>query len=245
MSGGKEDIRLPIENQRMGFLELPLPDAARFIKNSTPRDVFPGFEKGYSAFGMNNGSFSFADVMEYILNHTGPAHAMISSWVASRAAGEKVINFMNNRRLLSARFLVDKMVTETRGNFYELIVSRFGVDAIRTSRIHAKFCALHNDDWFVVIETSANLNKNLRLESFRVTENKPFCMFFKEMFDNFFNVISPKETGSLASAQKLDLVPDISEKPDGLNSGGESKALLDALDFSGLNVSLDDLPDGS
>lgn len=247
MSENKEDIQLPVENQRMSVLELPLPDAMRFIKNSTPRDIFPGFGKGYSTFGMNNGSFSFADVIEYILNHTGPAHALLSSWVASRAAGEKVIDLMNNRRLLSAKFLVDKMVMETRGNFYELIVRRFGVDAIRTSLVHAKFCVLRNNDWSVVIETSANLNRNRRLESFRITENERFCLFFEEIFDNFFNVISPKENGSLASARKINQVPDILEKspqvtPDFQND--EPSALLKKLNADSLKISFDKLPDG-
>lgn len=218
----REDIELPVENQQLSFLELPLPETARFIKNSSPEDIFPDFKKGYSAFGMNNGSFSFGDVIEYVLNHTGPAHAMISSWVASQAASEKVVDWLGNRRILSARFLLDRMFTETRRKVYDFIVRKFGLDSIRTSRIHTKFCVLHNEDWFVVIETSANLNKNTRLEIFRITEDKAFCMFFKEMFDNFFNIISPKENGLLAAAQKLGELPDI---PDTGKTGLPDKSL--------------------
>ena len=54
-----------------------------------------------------------------------------------------------------------------------------------------------------MIETSANLNKNVRLESFRITENKEFCDFFRNMFYEFFNEISPSENKLLSSAQKL------------------------------------------
>lgn len=233
----REDIVLPIKNQQLSFLDTPVSTMNQFIKNSSPRELFPDFKKGYSAFGMNNGSFSFGDVIEYILQNIGPAHALISSWVASQAASEKVVEWLGNRRLISARFLLDRMFTETRRTVYDYIVKKFGGDSIRTSRVHTKFCVLYNAEWFVVIETSANLNKNLRLESFRITEDESYCMFFKTMFDNFFEVIAPKENGLLRSAQKLQEIPDIKEftskkinayKPEKMNFDSEPVD-LDAL----------------
>lgn len=228
MSSKREDISIPVKNQQLSFMETPIPENPRFIKNSTPKDIFPELKKGYSAFGMNNGSFSFGDVIEHVLSKTDSAHALISSWVASQAASEKVVEFLDNRRLISARFLLDRMFTETRRPVYNFIVRKFGVNAVRTSRVHTKFCVLYNEDWFFVIETSANLNKNLRLESFRVTEDEKYCMFFKDMFDNFFNVISPKENGLLSSAQKLEELPDIGS---GRNDCGEdTQKLLNDLE---------------
>lgn len=219
----KEDIELPVKNQRFDFPETPVPEVACFVKNSAPGDIFSNFRKGYSGFGMNNGSFSFGDVIEYILTRTGPSHALISSWVASQRSIDKVLETFGNRRLISVRFLLDRMFAKSRPKVYDFIVRRFGVNSIRTTNTHVKFCVLHNEKWFVVIETSANLNRNMRLESFRITEDKAYCMFFKEMFDNFFNVISPKpdsESAAVSSPQKLDLLPDISPEPaeTGLNS---------------------------
>lgn len=226
----REDIKVPIGGEQLSFMDTPIPKNPQFIKNSTPRDIFSNFKKGYSAFGMNNGSFSFGDVIEHVLNHIGPSHALISSWVASQAANEKVVEWLGNRRLVSARFLLDRMFTETRRKVYDFIVRKFGVNSIRTSRVHTKFCVLYNDEWFVVIETSANLNKNVRLESFRITEDENYCMFFKQMFDNFFNVISPKENGKLSSAQKLEELPDIINGLDDLASNDALQTALDNLD---------------
>lgn len=219
----KEDIELLVKNQRFDFPETPVPEVARFMKNSAPGDIFSNFRKGYSGFGMNNGSFSFGDVIEYILTCTGPSHALISSWVASQVSVDKVVEILDNRRLISVRFLLDRMFAKSRPKVYDFIVRRFGVNSIRTTRTHVKFCVLHNEKWFVVIETSANLNRNMRLESFRITEDRAFCMFFKEMFDNFFNVISPKPDSELASVfshRELEKLPDILEKSSGtgLNS---------------------------
>jgi hypothetical protein len=150
--------------------------------------------------------------------------------VASAAASEKVVEWLDNRRLISARFLLDRMFTETRRKVYDFIVRKFGVDSIRTSRVHTKFCVLHNEDWFVVIETSANLNKNVRLESFRVTEDEKYCLFFKQMFDNFFNVISPKSNGKLESAQKLEELPDIMTEAGEMAMNDDINKMLDEMD---------------
>lgn len=208
----KEDIKLPLENQRFDFPETAVPEALRYIKNSIPADIFPRFRKGFSGFGMNNGSFSFGDVIEYVLTRTGPVHALISSWVASQRSTEKIMEIFENRRLISVKFLLDRMFPNTRPKIYDYIVRNFGVDSVRTTRTHVKFCVLYNESWFVVIETSANLNRNRRLESFRITEDKAFCMFFKEMFDNFFNMIAPKtnnEEAAISFPSKLDDLPDI------------------------------------
>jgi hypothetical protein len=200
----REQIELPIKNTQLSFEHLAAPEMAIYKGKITPREMFPNFKKGYSAFGMNNGSFSFGDIIEYVLSKTGPAHALISTWVASQAATTKVCQFLNDNRFLSVRFLVDRMFSESRKPVYDYIVENFGLDAIRTSRCHTKFCVLYNDDWSVVIETSANLNKNLRLEGFRITESEDFCGFFRDMFDDFFNVIAPSDNTKLSSAQKIE-----------------------------------------
>lgn len=205
----REQIELPIKNTQLSFEELSAPATVIYRGVITPAETFPNFKKGYSAFGMNNGSFSFGDVISHVLGEIGPAHALISTWVASQAATTKVCQFLNDGRFLSVRFLVDRMFSESRKPVYDYIVKNFGLNAIRTSRCHTKFCILYNDEYSVVIETSANLNKNVRLESFRITEDEAFCGFFRNMFDDFFNVISPSENTKLSSAQKLD---NLSEK---------------------------------
>ena len=46
-------------------------------------------------------------------------------------------------------------------------------------------------------------NRFSAIESFRITENREFCDFFRNMFHEFFNEISPSENKLLSSAQKL------------------------------------------
>ena len=204
-----EQIKLPVPTQ-LNFFDTPKAKSGKYKGIVTPQEMFPNFKKGYSVFGMNNGSFSFGDVVEHFLNQIGPAHCLISTWVASQAATTKVCHFLDDNRFLSVRFLVDRMFSESRKPVYDYIVKNFGVDSIRTSRNHVKFCVLYNEKFNVVIETSANLNKNTRLESFRITEDEQFCQFFRNIFDDFFNKIAPSENTKLSSSQKLESIDEFS-----------------------------------
>ena len=55
------EIKLPVATQ-LSFDDLGAPTMVKYKAITTPRETFPNFKKGYSAFGMNNGSFSFGDV---------------------------------------------------------------------------------------------------------------------------------------------------------------------------------------
>lgn len=229
-----ENYELPISRKPMAIENLPQAESLKIKKDTTPREMFPGLGKDYAAFGFNNGCFSFGDVIEYCLQTTGPAHALISSWVASWAATTKVCDFLDTGRFLSCRFLLDRMFSTTRKKVYDFIVNKYGTESIRTSRIHTKFCVLYNDQWFVVIETSANLNKNLRLETFRITENERFARFFINLFEDLFAVIDGKDNETLASAQKLELITE--QDLGGKQTDAERNAIDLGLDFESQDV---------
>jgi hypothetical protein len=182
--------------------ELLKTNGAFFNQKLKPKDVFPGFRKGCSMFAFNAGNFSFIDVIKYIINETGPCHAFISAWVGGAASIKKVLRFLRNDRFLSVRFLFDRILPNTRPDDFGFLVENFGIESVRILRTHAKFCVLWNSEWYVVIETSANLNKNLRLEFFRITEDEKFCGFFMDFMENVFRLIPPP-SASAKLAQKV------------------------------------------
>ena len=149
-------------------------------------EAFPDIKKGMCEFAFSNGSFSVIDVVDYILEKTGTASIDISSWVASYASVNHIIDFLEDQRLNKMRFLMDSGFKSTRRELYDHI-QKWYPDCIALSSIHAKFVIIYNDKYNFVIETSANLNKNNRLESFRITENKEYCDFFRKTFNDIFD----------------------------------------------------------
>lgn len=148
-------------------------------------EAFPIIEKDMCHYAFSNGSFSLVDVIDYILEKTGSSEISISSWVASKASIDHIIDFLESNRLSKFRFLMDSGFQRTRRPLYDFIKKEFG-ECIALTQNHCKFTVIRNENYNFVIETSANLNKNNRLENFRITEGKEYCDFFMKTFNDIF-----------------------------------------------------------
>jgi len=165
-------------------------------------------EKGMNIFFFNSGQFSLSDVIEHVLKSIGPADLYLSTWTASQDGLEKAFMFLQNKMIKSVKFMVDRGFKQFKGKPYKYLFDNFGPDCIRTTRIHAKFVVLQNDDFNIVIRTSANLNRNRRLENFELTDDLEFAEFFKQFFDEAWSQIRVTDNFELASSQKLEPVLD-------------------------------------
>lgn len=171
-------------------------------------DFVGDIKKGMRRFGFTAGQFSMSDLIEYILLQTGPADLYISTWAASSDGLKKTFEFLNNKMLRNVRFMIDTGAKQYRDNQFGILLDKFG-DCIRTTRIHAKFFVIRNEKFDIVVRTSANLNKNLRLENFEIDENKDFADFFQKFFDEAFFQIAVNENHQLVSSRKLKNVVDV------------------------------------
>ena len=168
-------------------MKAPKTDLIRKAGDCYADEAFPNLEKGMCEFALSNGSFSLIDLLDYILEFTGSANMDISTWVASYASVRHVEDFLEENRIHNFRFLVDRGFVNTRRPLYNKIIQIYG-DVVAVCSNHSKFTIIYNEKYNFVIETSANLNKNNRLENFRVTEDKDYCDFFRGVFDEFFEL---------------------------------------------------------
>jgi hypothetical protein len=194
-------------------------------------DLAGRLEKGMSRFCFTAGQYSFSDVIQYVLSETGPADLYLSTWAASSDGIKRAFEFLQNGKIRTIKFMIDTGAKQYRDAQFGALIDRFG-DCLRTTRIHAKFCVIRNERWDVVIRTSANLNKNLRLESFEIDENQEFADFFQRFFDEAFSKIPVNECHRIASSQKLKPV---------LNAAGNRTVLMDddvplRFDIDGIHV---------
>lgn len=179
--------------------DAPIGERFDFDLNSHFSRLFYDFDKNYSVYVVSVGRFSLIHLIEYFLELIGPAHGLFSAWTASGRSMRQVLRFFENRDLLSVRFLLDRTFPNTRPALYQYLIDQFGADSVRTLRSHLKIYALFNAEYSVIIESSANLNKNLRLESYRVTESVSFREFFQSVFDIVFEKTPLKRTAKRAS----------------------------------------------
>lgn len=166
----------------------------RFSKVANARTTIEGFGKGMDVVGLTFGQFSLIDLIDAVLEITGPAHVTISTWSAGFYDVDAARKFRDDGRLLSTRFLMDssdKRRQATPGDVIDL----FGVESVRTTRSHAKFALIRNDGWDVVITSSMNLNLNPRVEQFELTDDADRCDLFARFVDSVWTDLPEGSTG--------------------------------------------------
>jgi hypothetical protein len=139
---------------------------------------------GREIFGLTKGQFSLTDMIEAILETTGPAELHVSTWTAANTDVSKMLEMIGSGRLTAARWLVDVTFVRRAPQLTARIREAFGADAIRVTRTHAKFSVVRNATWSIVVRTSMNLNHNPRLEDFTVAHDPELAAFLLEAMDD-------------------------------------------------------------
>ena len=179
---------------------------ARFSKVASARDTIAGFGRDMDVAGLTFGQFSLIDLIQAALEITGPADVTISTWSAGFYDIDAAERFRANGLMRSVRFVMDAAsMKKGQASVYD-IADLFGKDAIRTTRTHAKFALVRNDDWDVVITSSMNLNLNPRCEQFEMTDDAERCGMFAAFADALFEELPAGGARSRNGDQSLPLL---------------------------------------
>lgn len=142
------------------------------------------------------GQFSIMDAVEAVLDTTGPADVAISTWTAAAADLTRTAEHLKDSRIRSLRLVVDRSFLTRQPTYAARCVELFGDDALRTTRVHAKFVLIQNDEWNVVMRTSMNLNENPRLEYLQVVDDRELHDWYRSVVDEIFSEEPPGLKGA-------------------------------------------------
>ena len=163
----------------------------RFSKIADAHDSLQGFGKGIEIDVATFGQFSIIDAIEAVLEYTGPARVTLATWTAAAFDLSQIEKQLTSKNITELRMIVDRSFVSRQPKFVQLIHERFGKDAVRSTRSHAKFVVIQNDEWDVTIRTSMNLNFNPRLEYLQVTEDAGLAEFWLSIADEIFKEEEP------------------------------------------------------
>jgi hypothetical protein len=150
-------------------------------------EAVSGLERdGMELFGLTKGQFSLTDMIEAILDKTGPADLSISTWTAANSDVSRMLGLLSSGAICSCRWLVDMTFMRRCPQLTAEIRAKFGADAIRVTKTHAKFCTIVNNEWQIALRSSMNLNQNPRLESFQVGHDPDLCQFLSKVLDDIW-----------------------------------------------------------
>ena len=168
---------------------------------ATAKDTIGEIVPGIDVYALTMGQFDLADVMEHLLEATGPADVVVATWTAAKADLDRAEVFIKDERIKSLRFIVDQSFPNRQPGYFNRLVNKFGEGSVVVTRSHCKFLLIKGGGYSFIVRTSANLNSNKRLENIEVTDNDEFYNFMLEAADLIF-----KEGGSMYA-------PDLSEMP--------------------------------
>lgn len=156
----------------------------RVSKLASAADTIAGFDHDHDVAGLTYGQFSLLDLVEAVLDITGPAAVTCTTWTIGHYDLDAIRQLHETGTITDVRVLMGNH--HARGQANALDVARiFGPEAVRSSKTHAKFVLIGNAEWDVTVQASMNLNLNRRFEQFHVTDDPGVYA----MFDRFITAV--------------------------------------------------------
>lgn len=174
-------------------------------------DYARGCEPGVEVVGFTSGDFSIIDVIAACVRKLPGAGLVISTWTAAGADMQHVEDFMASGTVSGARWIVDRSFQNRQPALCDSLRARFGDDAIRVQRVHCKFVLLEADGGRAVIQTSANLNRNMRIENVSVSSCPVLFDAYSGLVEDIFATQVPG-AGFEASAAVTASFKDVTKK---------------------------------
>jgi hypothetical protein len=127
-------------------------------------------EPGMSLFAITRGQFSMIDAIFHCLKETGPAAISVWTWTIADYEVEAMAGLMARQEITAGRLVIDASADRRNGVIIEQWRQRFGDEAVRICKNHAKIARVWNDKFRLLLRGSMNLNFNPRFEQLDITE---------------------------------------------------------------------------
>lgn len=154
-------------------------------------DLIGDVGRGERVCGVTAGQFSLIDLIHHLLDLSGPADVVISTWTAGVKDAEHAKRAQRTGRVKSMIWIVDRSFISRQPMYAERLVALYGDDAIRVTRTHAKFVIIDGPERRFVVQSSMNLNQNKRMESFDITEGDDIADHYLALVDAILETAVP------------------------------------------------------
>ena len=148
---------------------------------------------GDEVFGFIGGQFSLIDALSACVKIVDKPLLTLSTWTAAKSDMDHVFQFLDSGVISGCRWVVDRSFPNRQPDLCERLRGRFGDDTIRVMRVHCKFALLGDENGGLVIQTSANLNRNMRIENLSISPCPVFYRAYYDLVKQMFGLQMPAE----------------------------------------------------
>lgn len=142
------------------------------------RDIIGDLQQNESIHIPTRGVWSNHNLLDYVLQQTGPARVWLTSWTISEIAVRTLLQLIDSGTIVEVNCLFDERIKVQCPQAYQL-VDKSGV-MLKLTKIHAKSIVVLNDEWGVSVTTSANFTRNPRIEKYVVCTDRQIAEKDKE-----------------------------------------------------------------
>lgn len=164
-------------------------------------------------FGFTSGDFSIIDVVRAVVRRMDRPRLVISTWTAAGADMKHVNDWLDGGEVAAARWIIDRSFQNRQPALCQSLRDRFGDEAIRVQRVHCKFVMIEDGAHRVLIQTSANLNRNVRIENVSVSPCPVLFDAYSQLVAQIFDTQMPGD-GFEASANVTASFKAVAQKPE-------------------------------
>lgn len=155
------------------------------VSVASAADCIGTLAPGCRIVGLTKGQFSLLDLLRAVVEQTGPADVVISTWTTGIRDAEMAAWLVETGLIRSLSFLTDRSFPARQPAYCKRLVELFGPDAIVCTRVHAKIALVRNESWNIAIRSSMNLNRNPRFEQFDLDDDPALAAWLAEqLFDD-------------------------------------------------------------
>lgn len=118
---------------------------------------------GECCYFLADGAWSNIELLEYILNKTGPANVYFTTYAISADAITRFAAWHEDLAIIDLWVILDTGFNNRKPEVYQQATGVFKF--LRTRKCHAKVTVIENEHHHIVLMGSANYTKNPRLEA--------------------------------------------------------------------------------
>lgn len=145
-------------------------------------ELFPDLEPGTNIHFVSEVSWSNHELIAHLLTITGPANIWFTTFALSEAAARILLKLKQSNQILEMTALVDFRAQNRHPEAYHL--SKSLMTDIRQYPNHSKVTIIENNEWQIVINSSANFTNNMRIESGIICVNTGATNFYKKWIND-------------------------------------------------------------
>lgn len=128
--------------------------------------------------------FSMHELLERLVEMTGPAEVKVSSFSVTEVAIRTFLRLMDNRLITGLRCIFDRSV-----KMHHFALHLFALNVmtgLAMTKNHAKIILIQNERWKIAVVSSANLNVNDKIEAGIITGDPAIFDFYNRKFEDTF-----------------------------------------------------------